>query len=104
MIILAWMHRVFAVVLSAVFVVACASTGEAKTPKPPEPGSKKWYAARMAEIEQAKADGKLTEQEYLTLKSETDDTRQEYISASRSRNYPPVGFGLGFGVHHYHHH
>lgn len=99
-----WIQKVVAVVLCAVFVAACASNGEAKAPKPPEPGSKKWYAARMAEIEQAKTDGKLTEVEYLTLKSEADDTRQEYISASRNRNYPPVGVGLGFGVYHYHHH
>jgi len=93
--------RVLLVVSIGALVAACASTGEAKAP---EPGSKKWYAARMAEIEQAKTDGKLTEVEYLTLKSEADDTRQEYISASRNRNYPPVGVGLGFGVYHYHHH
>lgn len=93
--------RVLLVMSMAALVGACASNGE---PKPPEPGSKKWYAARMAEIEQAKTDGKLTEVEYLTLKSEADDTRQEYISASRNRNYPPVGVGLGFGVYHYHHH
>lgn len=96
--------HVFSRMLIAVIVgsllTACASTGEAKAP---DPGSKKWYAARMAEIEQAKADGKLTDQEYLTLKSQADDTRQEYISASRSRDYPPVGIGLGFGVYHYHH-
>jgi hypothetical protein len=92
--------RMLMVVAVGALLAACASTGEAKAP---EPGSKKWYAARLAEIETAKAEGKLTEQEYLTLKNEADDTRQEYISASRSRDYPPVGIGLGFGVYHHHH-
>lgn len=92
--------RMLLIFVIGILVAACATTGEAKAP---EPGSKKWYAARLAEIEQAKADGKLTDQEYLTLKGEADDTRQEYISASRSRDYPPVGIGLGFGVYHHHH-
>lgn len=98
---LSFAYRFVALAVCAALLSACASSGEAKAP---EPGSKKWYAARMAEIEQAKAEGKLTEQEYLTLKSQADDTRQEYLSASRNRNYPPVGVGLGFGVYHYHHH
>lgn len=95
-------YRLLIVLIVGAFLAACASNGEAKAPKQPDPGSKKWYAARIAEIEQAKADGKLTEQEYLALKNEADDTRQEYLSASRYNNYPPVGVGLGFGVYHYH--
>ncbi len=91
--------RLLVVFTVTILLAACATNGEAKAP---DPGSKKWYAARIAEIEQAKADGHLTEQEYLTLKSEADDTRQEYISASRYNNYPPVGIGLGFGTYHYH--
>lgn len=94
------LRRYLLLILCACLIAACASNGEAKAP---EPGSKKWHAARMQEIETAKAEGKLTEQEYLTLKNEADDMRQEYLSASRSRDYPPVGFGLGFGVVHHHH-
>lgn len=92
----------FLVVLAAgALVAACASDG---TPKPPEPGSKKWYEQRIQEIETAKSEGKLSEEEYLSLKSQADDTRQEYISSSRNRNYPPVGVGIGFGVNSYHGH
>ncbi len=97
----AWIRNVAVVAVCAALMAACASNG---TPKPPDPGSKKWYEQRIQEIETAKAEGKLTEEEYLSLKSQADDTRQEYISASRYNNAPAVGVGIGFGVGSYHHH
>lgn len=90
-----------AISLAAALVLsACATDPNA----PLEPGSKKWYAARLAEIEQAKADGKLTDEEYLRLKNEADDTRQEHINASAYNDYPAVGVGIGFWGGHHHGH
>src|SRR5688572_12321414 len=89
--------HVLTVLVIGALVAACASNGEAKAP---DPGSKKWYAARMAELDQAKADGKLTEEEYLKLKTETDETRQEYVNARNDSTSGTVdlGFGAGFGT------
>lgn len=87
--------RVLAVLAMASLVAACASNGE---PKAPEPGSKKWYEQRTQEIETAKAEGKLTEEEYLKLKSEADRARQEYIDARNDSTNVVVGTQIGGGA------
>ena len=88
-------NRVVAILLAGTLVASCASNGE---PKAHDPGSKKWYEQRVQEIETAKADGKLTEEEYLKLKSEADGTRQEYIDARNDSTSAHIGFGLEDGV------
>jgi hypothetical protein len=84
----------------ASLLAACATNPNA----PPDPGSKKWYQQRTAEIETAKANGELTEEQYLTLKNQADATRAARLDAMRQRDYPPVGVVFGVGhVHHFHH-
>lgn len=87
--------RVLAILAITSLAAACASNGE---PKAPEPGSKKWYEQRTQEIETAKAEGKLTEEEYLKLKSEADGARQEYIDARNDSTNVVVGTQLEGGV------
>jgi len=93
-------HLHWVIGLIAAFALSACATNPNK---PPEPGSKKWYELRLQEIEAAKAEGKLTEEEYLRLKNEADDTRQEYKNASAYNNYPYVGVGIGVSGGHYHH-
>ena len=86
----------------ASLVAGCASTGEAKAP---DPGSKKWYAERMKEIEASKASGKLTDEQYISLKNEADATRAAYQnSRSNAGSYYNTphgssGVGIGIGIH-----
>lgn len=87
--------RILVVVTTACLVAACASNGEAKAP---DPGSKKWYTQRIQEIDTAKAEGKLTEEEYLKAKSEADATRQEYNDARNDSTNAVVDLGFGAGA------
>lgn len=87
--------RVLMILIVGTLVASCASNGD---PKAAEPGSKKWYDQRTQEIETAKAEGKLSDEEYLKLKSEADGTRQQYIDARNDSTSAHVGFGLEGGV------
>jgi len=64
---------------TALALSACVTDPNA----PLEPGSEKWYVQRMQEIETAKAEGKLTDEQYISLKNEADATRAARINASR---------------------
>ncbi len=93
--------RILAILAISTLLAACASNGE---PKTYEPGSKKWYDQRIQEIETAKAEGKLTDEEYLKLKGEADASRQEFIDARNDSTNAVVdmGFGSGYGTGRYH--
>ena len=81
-------------------LAGCATTGE------PTAGSKRWYAARIQEIEHAYEFGEIDKVEYLRLKGEVDRIRMEYSAALQSRlNYQSrAGFGHHYYFGHFHHH
>ncbi len=93
---------VFVAAVCAALIAGCASNGEAKAP---DPGSKKWYAQRMQEIEASKSAGQLTDEQYLSLKNEADATRAAYQNANRRDgnyyNTPSVSVGVGIGAFHH---
>jgi len=55
---------------AAIFLTACATT--------PPVGSKKWHETRIAEIESAYRNNEVSEEAYLSLKNEADQTRVEH--------------------------
>ena len=52
---------------AAIFLAGCATT--------PSVGSKKWHETRFAEIESAYQNSEISEEAYLSLKNEADQTR-----------------------------
>ena len=100
------LKSVLVAAVCAALISACATNGEAKAP---DPGSKKWYTQRMQEIEASKAEGKLTDEQYLSLKNEADATRAAYQNSRNTGNYyntphsgSGVGVGIGIGAFHSH--
>ena len=91
-----WLVRYFTALAVAIALVGCATT--------PPVGSKNWHTERISEIEAAYQNDEISKEAYISLKSETDQTRVEYQENMRrhlrSRRY--VGFPHYH--HHYHHH
>lgn len=69
----------------------------------PAVGSRVWHEERMTEIDAAYQNWELTEEEYLALKSETDEIRSEYLNRLEERRRRDFRFGIGYGFHHHHH-
>lgn len=56
-------------------------------------GSETWYGQRMAELETARKENKITEAEYLTYKNQLDQMRIDYIDDDCG---PQTHFGFGY--------
>jgi len=65
-------------------------------------GSRYWYKKRLKEIEISYQNKEITETEYLSLKSETEKIRGEYIKED-NRYYCPYHDTYHYGYHGYHH-
>ena len=91
-------YRLAPIGLAALVLTGCVTT--------PATGSRVWYDQRVAEIEAAYENGELTQESYLTLKNQTDQTRVEYQNALRERRYyyPGPYFSPFFFHHRYYHH
>ncbi len=69
----------------------------------PSVGSSVWHQERTAEIEQAYDAWEIDEEEYLRLRTETDQIRSDYLTRLEQRRRSRVYVGFGYGYHHHHH-
>jgi hypothetical protein len=83
-----------------ILLILLASAGCQTGPHPVTPGTQMWYDLRMTELNQARAQNKLTEQQYLDAKNGIDAIRVLY-----DRTYPrdPWTPPSWYYHHHLHH-
>ena len=56
-------------------------------------GSQDWYEQRMAELDAAHKENKITEAEYQSSRNQIDSIRVNYLNYSDHGPYTRVGFG-----------
>jgi hypothetical protein len=79
------MKRILLSILICLLVTGCATYKGA--------GSQIWYDQRMAELEEAHRNQKISEAEYQNSKNQIDQIRVQYLHHDDSPIHTSVGFG-----------